>query len=443
MFLGSPQFRSRRVHDGDLRKGESRSETRRDRDRIIYSSAFKRLTDVTQVVAANNAHVFHNRLTHSLQVAQVGRSIAERLLKDPAQRRIADAIGGPDPDAVDAACLAHDLGHPPFGHTAEEELNSLAKEYGLPEGFEGNAQSFRVVNRLAFRSPDYLGLNLTRATLAGILKYPWVRGRSGNRSRKWGAYQSERKYLTWARRPASPADERKTPEAEIMDWADDITYSVHDVEDFYRAGRIPLHLLSRRGEERERKKFLDDVFARRRNWPGVWRRYTRRELEQAFLNRIILFDIDRPYSGNKEDRSRLRRFAGRSIDDFVRAAELRNPRGRSGPCLEPDPGREKEVAMLKELTWHYVINDPSMASQQEGQRRVIRGLFDCFHDAALRGRLAIFPVFYQELLQNARRRDIARIVVDLIAGMTERQATAMYQRVMGALPVPSFDRILD
>ena len=221
-------------------KPETRSETRRDRDRLIYSSAFKRLADVTQVVAANNAHVFHNRLTHSLQVAQVGRSITERLLEDAKQGKIDADKGDLDPDAVEAACLAHDLGHPPFGHTAEEELKELAKQYGLEDGFEGNAQSFRVVTRLAFRSPDYRGLNLTRVSLRGVLKYPWCRQGSGYKSKKWGAYDSEEDELGWAKKPRASSDDRRAVEAEIMDWADDVTYSVHDVEDFYRAGLIPL-----------------------------------------------------------------------------------------------------------------------------------------------------------------------------------------------------------
>jgi dGTPase len=443
MPLSSETRFSDRFHPEAPRARESRSETRRDRDRILYSSCFKRLADVTQVVAANNAHVFHNRLTHSLQVAQVGRSIAERLLGDPPQRSLTRELGGLDADAVEAACLAHDLGHPPFGHTSEEELNRLAAKHGLRDGFEGNPQSFRVLNRLAFRSPDYPGLNLTRATLAGILKYPWPRAKSGQRSKKWGAYLSEAEELAWAREPLSAGDTRRTPEAEIMDWADDVTYSVHDVEDFYRAGLIPLHLLSARTDERERKKFLDDLFRRRRADPGVWQRYSRADLENAFIRRVILFDIDRPYSGDREDRSKLRRFSGRCIDDFVHAIRLRKPRGRSGSCVEIDPGREKEVAVLKELTWHYVINDPSTAAQQEGQRRVIRGLFECFREAARRGRFSVFPVFHQELLRGASPREATRVVVDLISGMTERQATAMYQRLAGAsLPV-GFDRILE
>src|SRR6185437_9586804 len=205
------------------------------RDRVLYSSSFRRLAEVTQVVSANSGYVFHNRLTHSLQVAQVGRRLAEKLNK-----KFPDSKCVVDPDVVETACMAHDLGHPPFGHAAEKTLNSLTENIG---GFEGNAQSFRIVTQLASRSRKYPGLDLTRATLAAILKYPWLRGGNPDNPKKWGAYESERSDFDFAAE-LLPAPNHRTIEAEIMDWADDITYSVHDLEDFFRAGRMPLHLLA-------------------------------------------------------------------------------------------------------------------------------------------------------------------------------------------------------
>src|SRR5262249_18124365 len=156
--------------------------------------------------------------------------------------KLVDEVGGIDPSVVEAACLAHDLGHPPFGHTAEEALDELAKNFG---GFEGNAQSFRIVTKLAFKSLKYPGLDLTRATLAAILKYPWLKGQNKQKPDKWGAYASEREDFKFARELGHLAPFQLTVEAALMDWADDVTYSVHDVEDFYRAGRIPMHLLAR------------------------------------------------------------------------------------------------------------------------------------------------------------------------------------------------------
>ena len=233
--------------------GDDRAAAQRDRDRILYSSSFRRLAEVTQVVSADSGYVFHNRLTHSLQVAQVGRRLAEKLTKRFPQSK--DFI---DPDVVEAACMAHDLGHPPFGHAAEKTLNALTESIG---GFEGNAQSFRIVTRLASRSPGYPGLDLTRATLAATLKYPWLRGANPKNRKKWGAYPSEREDFDFAAR-LLPRPNQPTIEARLMDWADDITYSVHDLEDFFRAGRIPLHLLGR-ADSPEQQAFFDNVFERR------------------------------------------------------------------------------------------------------------------------------------------------------------------------------------
>jgi len=167
---------------------DSRTPAQKDRDRLLYTSSLRRLAQVTQVVAAEVSHVFHNRLTHSFQVAQVGRRLAERLLSVHGETVLLS--DGLDPDVVEAACYAHDLGHPPFGHIAEEELNSLAGA-GI-DGFEGNAQSFRIITKLAQHSSLHRGLDLTRATLAAVLKYPWRLGENPEKTNKWGAYRSER-----------------------------------------------------------------------------------------------------------------------------------------------------------------------------------------------------------------------------------------------------------
>src|SRR5208283_4236045 len=198
----------------------------------------------------HEGHVFHNRLTHSLEVAQLARRAAEKLARE--QPKVARSLGGVDPDVAEAAALAHDLGHPPFGHIAEDELDRLLVKDDVKDGFNGNAQSFRIVSRLALRRAHHPGLNLTRATLNGVLKYPWLRGAGGEPSKKWGAYESDRDVFDWARK-GQPGITRSV-EAELMDWADDVTYAVHDVEDFYRAGRIPLDKL--KNDPRERDRFL-------------------------------------------------------------------------------------------------------------------------------------------------------------------------------------------
>lgn len=181
----------RRHNKKENKTGDYRTASQRDHDRVLYSSSFRRLAEVTQVVAANSGYVFHNRLTHSLQVAQVGRRMAEKLVQIQTKEGIVP-LGAIDPNVVEAACLAHDLGHPPFGHVIEDELNELADQIG---GFEGNAQSFRIVTKLAFHSPLYLGLDLTRATLAGVLKYPWARNENPSKP-KSGATIRRKKMIS-------------------------------------------------------------------------------------------------------------------------------------------------------------------------------------------------------------------------------------------------------
>ena len=267
-------FKHRQSKPGDQRKS-----FQIDRDRILYSSAFRRLAQVTQVVTAQEGHVFHNRLTHSLKVAQVARRLAERLIEE--QTNIAGKIGGIDPDVVEAAALAHDLGHPPFGHTAEEELDECATSHGLIDGFEGNAQSFRILTRLAIHRVDYFGLNLTRATLNAVLKYPWLRDsdRQSKKWRKYSVYQLDKEAFKFVRPEFST---RQTIEASIMDFADDITYSVHDLEDFYLAGLIPLELLATDRDEFAR--FIDEWLRDRPNNLFAKIVQTQQNRFQNFLN---------------------------------------------------------------------------------------------------------------------------------------------------------------
>jgi dGTPase len=418
-------------------KGDDRSPAQHDRDRVIYTSAFRRLAEITQVVSPESGHVFHNRLTHSLQVAQVGRRLAEKLRLRHGD--LADEIGGIDPDAVEAACFAHDLGHPPFGHIAEEKLNELADKYG---GFEGNAQSFRIVTKLAFRSLEHRGLDLTRATLGAILKYPWLKGRNSKKPKKWGAYASEDRDFKHARGlsqslslehlPNSEWDFGKRPEAELMEWADDVTYSVHDIEDFYRAGRIPMHLLAKLTDYKERVRFFDDVYARHANETDF---FPRPDLEEAFADVLAMhWRLDEPYSGTQDQRARLRDFTGKLIGRYINGVELSKQGNKV--LLAIDPEKVKEVSILKELTWTYVIEAPTLATRQEGQKEVIGRLFSVYANAASSEKAwKLFPPYYREQLKYGKSdSDRVRTVVDLIAGMTERVAVAKYTQLIGISP---------
>lgn len=432
----SSDLRFARLHGGE--ETEHRSAAQRDRDRVLYSSAFRRLSAVTQVLSADEGFIFHNRLTHSLKVGQVGRRIAEKLVREQADLALELGV---DPDVVEAAGLAHDLGHPPFGHIAEKELDRQVVAAGLPDGFEGNAQSFRIVTKLAVRSIDKPGLNLTRATLNAILKYPWHRETDGPRTKKWGAYHTEKEEFRWAREGQHP-DEPKSAEAEIMDWSDDIAYSVHDVEDFYRAGVIPLDRLAT--SDTEITKFLDEVCEREAldpnaespSIPDLWRSLT------------SMFPRE-PYLGRREQRAMLRTFTSRFTGRYVAAISLHRPTKTDARRVEIVRRLEREVFLLKQLTKHYAIATPALATQQYGLRRVIGDLFRIFREQAMNDDLSVFPSSSRMQIEEARDRggdtakhEVTRIVADLIASMTEQQALRIHQKLTGIAPGSGMDSFL-
>jgi dGTPase len=390
---------------------------------------------VTQVVAAHEGHVFHNRLTHSIRVAQIARRLAQKFLGEAGDK--VEAVGGIDADVAEAAGLAHDLGHPPFGHIAEEELRScVAEERHIWDGFEGNAQSFRIVTKLALRSPKIPGLNLTRATLNALLKYPWTRQSEGYEKDKYGLYQSETTDFRFARElHSAPDDKRKSPEAEIMDWADDVTYAVHDAEDFYRARLIPLERLASLDDGSERKRFFDEMYQQ----PELKKRMgpePRAELEDAFFKVITAFPISERYTGIGEHRSRLRYFSSSLIGQFVRAIELQVPSSQSEAFVKIQSLEKLQVRVLKALTWFYVIYNPALATQQYGQRKIIRELFEIFGNAAVATRdqeRNIIPFAFRDEMLTAKDSPdlVTRVVTDLLAGMTEQGMVKLYHRLTG------------
>jgi dGTPase len=422
-------------HDGS----DSRTPAQKDRDRVLYTSSFRRLAQVTQVVAADIGHVFHNRLTHSLQVAQVGRRLAERLVKTDLEK--INQSTGLDPDVVEAACLAHDLGHPPFGHIAEEELNDLAGP--LIDGFEGNAQSFRIISRLSQHSPLHRGLDLTRATMAAVLKYPWLSGGNPEKPNKWGAYRSDEKDFKFAIELGG-GNRLRTIEAQLMDWADDITYSVHDLDDFFRARRIPLHLLADRRYDHERSEFFEAVELRHVGDRGVWADFS--GLKEAFNEVLIgLFPLQDIYTGTWEERAALREFTSQLIGRYIGGTSLITDDDGSVQ-VHIDGHLLMEVAMLKELTWVYIIDAPSLISQQFGQRQLIRKLFGIYMNAASSQKHRnLFPPYYRGALCEISASDdkaTRRTVTDLIAGMTEEQALAIHNRLTGVTLGSGLEEVL-
>lgn len=327
-----------------------------------------------------------------------------------------------------------DLGHPPFGHIAEETLDHCALDAHVPDGFEGNAQTFRIVARLAERGDQHVGLNLTRASLNGLLKYPWLRAPDGKERRKFGCYASDRDFFDWARE-LDPKSRRKSAEAELMDWADDIAYSVLDMEDFYQAGRIPLDRLAE--DPDEQSAFLDRV-------KGSWKMRDGiddpdfNDCANAFVELVSVIPFDRLFTGSREQRRQLRTLTSFLIGRYASAISLRQPSSLEESFVQVDRRFQREVRMLKELTWQYVILDPSLASQQYGQQKVIRSLFEIYFDACLnRSKWHLLPPRYQEMANESgvdsppNDTARARLVCDFISGLTEPQAIELYHRLNG------------
>ncbi|MGE3962062.1 MAG: deoxyguanosinetriphosphate triphosphohydrolase family protein [Dehalococcoidia bacterium] len=429
-----------------------RSPAARDRDRLIHTSAFRRLAGVTQVAAAAEGEGFHNRLTHTLEVAQLARRVAERLVKQHGQANLS-ALGGLDPEVAEAAAIAHDLGHPPFGHVGESELNQCMKRHGN-EGFEGNAQSFRIVCSLALRSVSHTGLNLTRATLNAILKYPWPEGTSGKPAQKWGFYGGERAHFDFARAAEGANSPLKSLEAEIMDWADDVAYAVHDVYDFYRAGLIPLHVLVHNPPEWDR--LVDDVLARTED--ELARGVRNEALDRGVVTRLrLILESLLPtdaFAGTIEHRGQLRSWSSAMITRFVgkEAFDVNSEFDGVASRVWHDADRRQEVTFLQEITRQYVIRNPATQSVQFGQRRIIRDLFDLFMaDKSLLEDHATATSPYPAALREALRQIPegptsaalkARAVSDSISAMTEDQVIGLHRRLTGAALGSMFDPIV-
>ncbi len=381
----------------------------RDRARVLHSSALRRLAAKTQVVAVGSGDFPRTRLTHSLECAQVGREMGAAL--------------GCDPDLVDAACLAHDLGHPPFGHNGETALVELAADCG---GFEGNAQSLRLITRLEAKVPG-AGLNLTRATLDATLKYPWLGpGEDASAAGKYGAYGDDAEVFAWIRDGA--AVERPCLEAQVMDWADDVAYSVHDLEDGLHAGLVTLDAL-RDGSERAvvahltLQSYCPAGFA------------TEAELEDVFS---ALLDLDCwpvEFDGGLRALAAVKHLTSELIGRFCRGAQRATRPAGSSPVrrYEADltvPRQQRlECALLKGVTAHYVMSRSGVAAAQAVERQVIAELAGAI-GAGAPGTLD--PLFKAEFAAAPDDRARLRVVIDQVASLTDTSAVAWHDRLCAA-----------
>jgi dGTPase len=441
-------------------KRAGRSDFERDRARVLHSAALRRLAAKTQVVRATSADFPRTRLTHSLECAQIGRELGQEI--------------GCDPDLVDAACLAHDIGHSPFGHNGEAALNELAAAIG---GFEGNAQTLRLLTRLEPKT-EGAGLNLTRATLDATLKYPWFRVSPGGLppqtppqgpATKFGAYAEDAEVFGWIRQGAP--DRRPCLEAQVMDWADDVAYSVHDMEDGFHAGLITFKNLK---SETERAEVSRTAIA---YCPGG---VTEAELTEI-LDALLALDIwPASYDGAPGTVAALKNLTSELIGRFCVAAQQATLAAASesaphpptatapaAPHPAPDPAapasaipaptpaphlvspfshtspighsftryaadlvvprrQRLECALLKAITARYVMNRAGVVAAQARERELLTELAHAIERGAPQTLDPLLRPSWDAAGTDAARR---RVVIDQVASLTDTSAIAWHHRL--------------
>jgi dGTPase len=396
-------------------KSPARTDFERDRARITHSAALRRLGAKTQVRTPWHRadhpigdDFIRTRLTHSLEVAQVGRELGKAL--------------GCDPDVVDTACLAHDLGHPPFGHNGERALAEVADAIG---GFEGNAQTLRLLTRLeakVYAGGRSVGLNLTRASLDAATKYPWTRGNGpeGTDPAKFGVYGPEQAVFDWMREGA-PAT-RKCVEAQVMDFSDDVAYSVHDVEDGIVGGSIPPGALASAATRADVVATAIRTYAPSAD-AGL--------LDQAAQTLAALPCWASGWDGSREALARLKDMTSQLIGRFCEAAELATRAAygegsltRYAADVVVPTHTAAEIAVLKALAAVYVMQPRLEDPEYVGQRTVVTELYGYLMASAPDG---LEPEFRVDFVEAGTDEARGRVVVDQIASLTDSSAILLHR----------------
>jgi dGTPase len=428
---------------------DHRHPTERDRDRVLHSAAFRRLQGKTQVFGIGQADFYRTRLTHSVEVAQIARAIAHNLLVE--QPLLGSCLA---PELAEAVALAHDLGHPPFGHAGEQTLDACMKEISRRSRlrgksalrFEGNAQTFHILVAAEPKSPSYPGLNLTRATLAGVMKYPFEQDIGNDKfifssdlpMAKW-ALQKGGTLLKSESRPGS--HKLKTSiVCQVLDWADDCAYSVHDVEDALQAQFLHPGDLE------------DAAFARR-----VHMHYekTRREETAPGLTlpevREHLLELEkRIHPQGKGDERAHRKAAMRNIlNDLITSVSVEaSPKNRrpdySWRLIVPPEARVLSL-LCKSVIWEAVITDPRVAAMSAKGREILRDLFHLLMEEVLdKKSVVLFPRYYRPIIEDSLeggQMEAARAVCNFLALLTDMDALRFHALIRGSKASSIFDFI--
>lgn len=398
----------------EVRSGfERRTEFARDRARVLHSSALRRLGAKTQVLEPAGGDFARTRLTHSLEVAQVGREMANDL--------------GVSPDLVDMACLAHDLGHPPFGHNGEKALNEWAASIG---GFEGNAQTFRLLTRLepkVFTSEGKsVGLNLTRAALDAACKYPWTLDQASQASanaNKFGVYVEDLEVFTWMRQGATQFT--KSIEAQVMDFADDVAYSVHDFEDAVVNGFIKLEEVSSPSQRQHLVAQISD-------WAGGQISVGNLEaaLGRLMANQFWLSDFD----GTVAHLGTLKNLTSSLIGSFVGRVTDATVQGNSSSSLTRYAASvfetadvAAEIAVLKGLVSAFLMSHESRRPFYEWQRALLKELADALYE---RQGAWLDTTNQAAWMLAGSEIERKRVIVDQVASLTDQSALTLHDKLV-------------
>ena len=400
----------------DRTNSAKRGEFARDRARVLHSSALRRLGAKTQVLSPTNGDFARTRLTHSLEVAQVGREMAQAI--------------GVDPDVVDTACLAHDLGHPPFGHNGEKALSVWAEDFG---GFEGNAQTLRLLTRIEPKvidsSGQTRGLNLTRASLDASCKYPWARSEGvaesgGNLSVKFGYYEDDAEVFEFLRKGA--ISNRKCIEAEIMDFADDVAYSVHDFEDAVVSGHVELAELESDSKHKE-------LFSKIQSWAAP--ELSIDEIQAAFERLSENLYWLNSYSSSMADQATLKNltsyligsFVGRSTESTLESNTSEHVVRYNGSLVVPSDVKA-EIAVLKGVVSVFLMTDEKRQPYYTWQREVLTELAE----ALLAANGKHLDHYCQSVWADAKTDSQKyRVIVDQVASLTDVSALNLHAELKG------------
>ncbi|MCI1219243.1 MAG: deoxyguanosinetriphosphate triphosphohydrolase [Bifidobacterium sp.] len=395
-------------------KSRSRTAFERDRARLIHSSALRRLGAKSQILVAGTDDFARTRLTHTLEVAQIGRQIGMML--------------GCDPDVVDCACLAHDLGHPPFGHNGEKVLSDIAAGIG---GFEGNAQTLRLLTRLEpkiFHADGRsAGVNLTRASLDAAVKYPWTLSEAaqhpkGERSAKYCVYPDDADVFNWLKQGAPKAT--KPMECQVMDLSDDIAYSVHDVEDAIATGAFnPMALTDTR--------IVDAIIEDTRGWYGG--KWDAGKLLAALLRLRGEQLFPAHFNGSRQALAQLKNITSALIGRFASSVETATrerygygPLTRYSASVVIPEQTSYEIVILKGIAVYFVMEPREREPMHQQEQSIVADLVDVFMADSPRPSDALEAVFLQDWNEATNDDERLRVAIDQVANLTDGSALAMH-----------------